>query len=122
MTEDPTGDGIARPGVIGIVQPDDGDTPFQMQVSGIQVGTPELDEIVSTNTTSGLKVPYGDTYSGTSSLGLRRLSMLDVGQGHILHMPAEVPMECRLDNSPAFFAFSPSAPQFSCVSLSTPLH
>ncbi|KAL9081210.1 MAG: hypothetical protein Q9157_000185 [Trypethelium eluteriae] len=64
LTEDPTGDSIARPGVSGVVQPDDGDTPFQMQVSGVQVGTQQLDAIVATNETTGLAVPYGETYSG----------------------------------------------------------
>ena len=65
VTEDPSGDNIARPGVSALVQPDDGDTPFQVQISGIQVGTAEEEEIALTNTSRGLSVPYGSTYSGT---------------------------------------------------------
>ncbi|MCJ1475535.1 hypothetical protein MMC13_004198 [Lambiella insularis] len=62
LTQDPVG-GIARPELTGIVAPDDGDTPFLMSVTGIQFGTPVLDAIVSTNTSTGLAVPYGASYS-----------------------------------------------------------
>jgi len=63
VTSDPGGDGIGRPNLIGVVAPDNGDTPFVMQVSGIQFGTPVLDEIIGTNTSTGKAVPYGGAYS-----------------------------------------------------------
>ena len=64
MTADPGADGIARPNLIGVVAPDNGDTPFIMQVSGIQVGNPVLDAITGTNTSVGQAIPYGAAYSG----------------------------------------------------------
>ncbi|KAI9698274.1 MAG: hypothetical protein M1820_007544 [Bogoriella megaspora] len=64
LTVDPTGDNIARPGVSGLVAPDDGESPFQIQISGIQVGTSDVEEIINSNTPTGLAIPYGATYSG----------------------------------------------------------
>ncbi|XTI87607.1 hypothetical protein V2W45_430306 [Cenococcum geophilum] len=61
-------DGIARPGLNGLVVPDDGDTPFQMLATGIQIATPELASIVAMNTTTGPAIPYGATYSGKSTI------------------------------------------------------
>ena len=57
---------ITRPDLTGTVYPDDGATPFQMHVSGIQFANVELASIVSTNTSEGRKVPYGAVYSSRS--------------------------------------------------------
>ena len=62
LTADPS-DGISRPALIGVVYPDDGDTPFLMQATGIQYPSAELGEIVGLGNTSGLAVPYGAVYS-----------------------------------------------------------
>jgi len=57
-------DGVARPSLVGVVYPDDGDTPFLMETTGIQYPNPKLDEIFGTNTSHGLEIPYGFVYSG----------------------------------------------------------
>jgi len=62
-TIDPSGT-VVRSDLRGVVVPDDGDTPFQMHATGILVPTAEINSIIATNTTSGLAVPYGATYSG----------------------------------------------------------
>jgi len=67
LTGDPSG-GIARTNLIGMVKPDDGDTPFIMEATGIQFGTSLLQQIVSTNTTSDAAIPYGDFYSGNNEI------------------------------------------------------
>lgn len=61
-TIDP-GTGLARFNALSLVVPDDGTTPFQMHNTGIQNPTDEIMAIMTTNTT-GLAVPYGETYSG----------------------------------------------------------
>ncbi|MCJ1291736.1 hypothetical protein MMC34_003281 [Xylographa carneopallida] len=78
VTADPGVDGIARPNLIGVVAPDNGDTPFIMQVSGIQVGTPVLDEITGTNTSIGQAVPYGAAYSGMYNMHQSQIRFFEV--------------------------------------------
>ncbi|KAF2095108.1 hypothetical protein NA57DRAFT_68106 [Rhizodiscina lignyota] len=67
LTIDPS-DGISRPGLSGIVIPDDGSVPFQMQASGIQYPDATLASIVATNKTKGLAIPYGAVYSGKKKM------------------------------------------------------
>ncbi|KAI9658380.1 MAG: hypothetical protein M1821_002513 [Bathelium mastoideum] len=63
VTIDSSNNNIRRPGVSALVQPDDGDLPFEVQIGGIQFGTTEEEEITFTNTSRGLSVPYGSSYS-----------------------------------------------------------
>ncbi|KAE9374668.1 hypothetical protein N431DRAFT_464902 [Stipitochalara longipes BDJ] len=63
ITTDPGTTGISRPDLTGLVLPDDGSTPFQMHATGIQIGNQEVAEIALTNSTKGLKMPYGAVYS-----------------------------------------------------------
>jgi hypothetical protein len=60
-------DGISRPGLSGVVIPDDGSAPFQMQVTGVQFPDPTLDAIVASNQTKNLAIPYGAVYSGKTT-------------------------------------------------------
>lgn len=66
LTSDPGDDGVSRPSLSGTVFPDNGDTPFLFRATGVQMASPELGAIVATNTTSGLAIPYGSVYSGTT--------------------------------------------------------
>jgi hypothetical protein len=67
-TTDPA-DGIVRSDFNGLVVPHNGDTPFQMTATGIQVETPDLLAILGGNST-GIAVPYGATYSGKRAVCL----------------------------------------------------
>ncbi|KAH8802551.1 hypothetical protein F5884DRAFT_903212, partial [Xylogone sp. PMI_703] len=61
-TVDPSGD-IGRFSTKTVLYPDDGDIPFELELTGIQYLTDEIRAITTTNSTSGLAVPYGSTYS-----------------------------------------------------------
>lgn len=78
LTSDPS-DGISRPGLNGLVVPDDGSVPFQMMATGIQYPNPTLALIAGTNTTSGLAIPYGAVYSGKLEAVCNRGSIIDEG-------------------------------------------
>jgi hypothetical protein len=73
-------DGVSHPSLSGIIVPDDGSTPFQMQVTGIQYPDPTIEAIVGSNKTKGLAVPYGAVYSGKMTQRNNRLPEVTFSQ------------------------------------------
>lgn len=43
--------------------PHDGAAPFQMTMSGVQLGNEAVLPVISGNTSTGIEVPYGTVYS-----------------------------------------------------------
>lgn len=56
--------GISSPDFRGTVVPDDGASPFQMRMNGVQLGNEAVLPVISGNTPTGLEVPYGTVYRG----------------------------------------------------------
>ncbi|KAM0123311.1 hypothetical protein ACHAP3_011231, partial [Botrytis cinerea] len=56
--------GISSPDFRGTVVPNDGAAPFQMKMSGVQLGNEAVLPVISGNIPSGLEVPYGTVYRG----------------------------------------------------------
>lgn len=56
--------GISSPDFSGTVLPDDGATPFQMRMSGVQLGNEAVLPVITGNTSTGIEVPYGTVYRG----------------------------------------------------------
>ncbi|KAB2102318.1 hypothetical protein AG0111_0g9428 [Alternaria gaisen] len=54
--------GISSPDFSGTVLPDDGATPFQMRMSGVQLGNEAVLPVITGNTSTGIEVPYGTVY------------------------------------------------------------
>ncbi|KAM0157144.1 hypothetical protein ACHAPF_011432 [Botrytis cinerea] len=54
--------GISSPDFRGTVVPNDGAAPFQMKMSGVQLGNEAVLPVISGNIPSGLEVPYGTVY------------------------------------------------------------
>jgi hypothetical protein len=66
LTQDPT-DGIARPACVGAVYPDNGDSPFLFRISGVDHASATAAEIFTSSENLNLSIPYGFSYSGSSS-------------------------------------------------------
>ncbi|KAK5174071.1 uncharacterized protein LTR77_001151 [Saxophila tyrrhenica] len=56
-------DPVGRPHLSGTIFPDDGATPFLMQVTGVQKADEEVDGITANSSAQGREVPYGGVYS-----------------------------------------------------------
>ncbi|KAG9191398.1 hypothetical protein G6011_09486 [Alternaria panax] len=54
--------GISSPHFRGTVVPNDGATPLQMSMGGVQLGNEAVLPVITGNTPSGLEVPYGTVY------------------------------------------------------------
>ncbi|KAF5874779.1 putative lipase gdsl protein [Botrytis fragariae] len=54
--------GVSNPDFRGTVVPNDGAAPFQMKMSGVQLGNDVVLPIISGNTPTGIEVPYGTVY------------------------------------------------------------
>lgn len=67
LTSDPGYDDVSRPGMTGAVYPDNGDIPFLIRIGGIERISQQEVEIITSNTSTGLSVPYGYAYSGEPS-------------------------------------------------------
>lgn len=66
LTSDPGSDGVSHPAFAGEIYPENGDTPFLMRIGGIERISQQEIEIITSNTSTGLSVPYGYAYSGRS--------------------------------------------------------
>lgn len=69
LTSDPGSDGISRPGMAGEIHPDNGETPFLMRIGGIEYISSQGFQIITSNASTGISVPYGYSYSGEFTLG-----------------------------------------------------
>jgi hypothetical protein len=56
--------GISSPDFRGTVIPNDGAAPFQMTMSGVQLGNEAVLPVISGNISTGIEVPYGTVYRG----------------------------------------------------------
>jgi hypothetical protein len=63
LTSDPGNDGIARPNCMITIVPDDGDTPFLLEIGGVDISSAASQAIFNSNVSLGRAVPYGSTYS-----------------------------------------------------------